>query len=81
MAKVNLTNKEKIDEIKMLQLKISLKEKPAIWRRFIVNDFLTFEELHNIIQIVMGWENYHLYEFEINGKKIQCDEEEGFNPA
>ncbi|WAW10383.1 plasmid pRiA4b ORF-3 family protein [Oxalobacter vibrioformis] len=49
--------------------KIELNEiTPAIWRRFFVPADLTLETLHTIIQIVMGWENYHLYEFVISGK-------------
>jgi len=62
--------------MKTFQFKIFLEEKSEIWRRFLVNDSLTFERLHLIIQIVMGWENYHLYEFNVNGMKIgRLDEE------
>ena len=50
--------------MKMLQLKIQLLEiEPKIWRRFIVADNITFHKLHEIIQVVMGWGNCHLYEF------------------
>lgn len=28
---------------------------------------ISFHKLHDIIQIVMGWENYHLYEFSAPG--------------
>lgn len=56
---------------KILQLKIYLEDiEPKIWRRFLVSDSWTFDELHRIIQEVMGWENYHLYEFDINRIKI-----------
>ena len=49
---------------KILQLKISLKEiEPEIWRRFLVSSEISFHQLHEIIQEVMGWENYHLYSF------------------
>jgi len=55
----------------ILQLKISLEGiKPKIWRRFLVSDFWTFDKLHGIIQIVMGWENYHLFEFRFRDIKI-----------
>lgn len=60
-----------------LQLKIFLEEKPEIWRRFIIPHNITFEKLHNLIQIVMGWENYHLHEFNINNLKI-IPPDEGF---
>jgi len=68
--------------MKTFQFKIFLKEKPEIWRRFLVNDSLTFEKLHLIIQIVMRWENYHLYEFNINGMKIgRLDEDDDYEIA
>jgi integrase/recombinase XerD len=50
------------------QLKITLLGiKPLIWRRFQVEDNITFSELHVIIQIVMDWENYHLHSFSCVG--------------
>ena len=46
------------------QFKVSLAGiQPLIWRRFQVYSDVTFRQLHNIVQIVMGWENYHLYQF------------------
>ncbi len=57
--------------IKILQLKIRLNGvRPAIWRRFLVEDSISFKKLHKILQVVMGWENYHLYEFEVENMKI-----------
>lgn len=48
----------------ILQLKISLKNaKPPIWRRILIEKEFSFEDLHNVIQDVMGWGNAHLYEF------------------
>jgi len=47
------------------QLKITLKRsKPPIWRRIQVNPGITFQQLHQIIQISMGWLDCHLHEFE-----------------
>lgn len=46
------------------QLKIALKgSRPPIWRRFQVASNDNLEDLHFILQIVMGWENAHLHEF------------------
>lgn len=51
----------------IIQLKITLQDsKPPIWRRLLVDKSITFKELHYIIQISMGWENSHLYQFETN---------------
>ena len=41
---------------------------PVIWRRFVVPASITLDRLHDVIQIVMGWTDSHLYEF-IIGKK------------
>lgn len=51
-------------------LKITLKDlEPAIWRRFLVPWYISLDRLHDVIQIVMGWEDYHLHEFTIGKKK------------
>jgi hypothetical protein len=62
----------------IVQLNISLHEsKPLIWRQILVHNNTTFFELHHIIQIVMGWKNYHMFEFNIEGYRIgEIDEEE-----
>lgn len=39
--------------------------RPQIWRRFKVPAGISFHTLHDIVQIVMGWENYHLYRFDV----------------
>ncbi|MCK4760970.1 MAG: plasmid pRiA4b ORF-3 family protein [Candidatus Aminicenantes bacterium] len=49
---------------------------PPIWRRFQVNSQLSFDEFHDIIQVVMGWENAHLYEFKIKDQCILMPETE-----
>ncbi|MBC3789245.1 plasmid pRiA4b ORF-3 family protein [Spirosoma utsteinense] len=55
----------------IIQLKITLRgTKPAIWRRVLVEKTITFEGLHEIIQIVMGWANSHLHEFTVQGIRI-----------
>ena len=55
----------------IIQLKITLQwTKPPIWRRVLVDKRTTFVELHEIIQIVMGWEDYHLYEFNVKQRRI-----------
>jgi hypothetical protein len=51
------------------QIKISLKDiRPEIWRRIQIDSKTTLYEMHHIIQIVMNWRNYHLYQFVINDK-------------
>lgn len=67
---------------KVYQFHVSLKHgKPKIWRRFLVAEDATLEKLHKIIQEVMGWEDYHLHEFEIGGIKFGIPDEEWENDA
>ena len=50
------------------QFKVMLNESnPLIWRRIQVPD-CTFGELHEVLQVVMGWEDCHLHQFVVNGK-------------
>jgi len=52
---------------KVCQIKITLNYiSPAIWRRIWVSEKTTLFELHEIIQIIFGWQDYHLHEFTIN---------------
>lgn len=60
---LNGENSEEIREQNLVepaiyQFKITLKGiRLPIWRRFLIDSRVTFEELHQIIQIVMGWED------------------------
>jgi hypothetical protein len=46
------------------RLRIALDEvKPLVWRRVEVPIDIRLDDLHLVIQSVMGWENDHLYEF------------------
>lgn len=57
--------------MKILQMKITLKDiKPPVWRRILVKEDITFYKLNTIIQYVMGWSGYHLYEFRIGDMVI-----------
>ncbi|CAN5822608.1 plasmid pRiA4b ORF-3 family protein [soil metagenome] len=60
----------------IIQLDISLhKSNPLIHRTVLVKKETSFFELHHIIQIVMGWQNYHLFEFNLDGYRIGVIEE------
>ncbi|MEW4568360.1 plasmid pRiA4b ORF-3 family protein [Tautonia sp. JC769] len=51
------------------QLKVTLRgSRPPIWRRIRVPD-CTLGELHEVIQVVMGWEDAHLHEFVVRGER------------
>lgn len=49
---------------KCLTLQISLQDiEPKVWRMVEVPSSLTLPELHDVIQTVMGWEDYHFHQF------------------
>ena len=51
------------------QLHVWLREiNPMIWRRLLVRSDSTIVDRHYTLQIAMGWESYHLYQFIIRGK-------------
>jgi hypothetical protein len=51
-------------------LKIKLAEiEPDIWRQFVVPADITLDRLHDVIQVVMGWTDSHLYEFLIGNRR------------
>ncbi|UOF89118.1 plasmid pRiA4b ORF-3 family protein [Fodinisporobacter ferrooxydans] len=53
------------------QFKVALEDiHPSIWRRFQVDSSITFHQLHKTLQIVMGWQEYHLYEFNFGSFSI-----------
>ncbi len=57
-------------------LKIQLLHiEPAIWRRFVVPGNITLDRLHDVIQIIMGWKDYHLFQFSIGKKRYTEDPE------
>lgn len=51
---------------KVYQLHVALKDvDPPIWRRIIISEDASLEDLHVAVQLSMGWENVHLHEFRI----------------
>ncbi|MCG8706878.1 plasmid pRiA4b ORF-3 family protein [Brenneria sp. 4F2] len=63
-------------DIKFYQLKVTLiGTTPSIWRQFVVPASITLDRLHDVLQIVMGWEDSHLHQF-IFGKKQFTEQQE-----
>jgi len=55
----------------LLQLKITLLDtQPPVWRRVLVPEDFSFEQLHRIVQAAMGWEDCHLHEFLVGEERI-----------
>lgn len=54
-------------DINIYQMKVTLEDiKPPIWRRVQVTSATSLYRLHKILQVVMGWDDYHLHEFIID---------------
>jgi hypothetical protein len=52
------------DQAFILQFRIWLKGvSPMVWRRVQVASTMTLCEFHGVLQVVMGWEGIHLYQF------------------
>jgi hypothetical protein len=52
----------------IFQIKVTLDNThPPVWRRIQVPGHTSLLKLHDILQIVMGWEDYHLHMFTIEG--------------
>lgn len=48
----------------LFQIKVSLSDiDPPIWRRLLVSSSTDLAELHQIIQLAMGWTDSHLHQF------------------
>ena len=62
----------KIKTIECVELEIILEgTEPVVWRKILVPVDITMERLHLAIQLSMGWLNYHLYNFVINGVRYE----------
>ena len=59
-------NISKIYQLKIFLIGIS----PMIWRRILIPDNSTIKDLHYILQILMGWDDYYLHQFIIRGKRF-----------
>jgi len=61
------------------QVKVTLVgAKPPVWRRLLVTDSTDLHRLHLVIQDAMGWQNSHLYQFEIDQTRYTEFFDDGF---
>jgi hypothetical protein len=52
------------------RIHVSLREiQPLIWRRIELSSKTTLKQFHRILQIAMGWEDYHLHEYIVGGRR------------
>lgn len=66
----------------LYRVHVSLREiEPAIWRRIEISSQTTLKQLHRILQIAMGWENYHLHEYIVDGRRYGTPEPDYDEPG
>jgi hypothetical protein len=63
--------------VSAMRLRLSLLDlTPTVWRRLLVPGQVTLSKLHVMIQAAMGWEDYHLHAFEIDGERYGASDPE-----
>jgi len=54
----------------IVRLKVTLRDiRPPVWRRLLVPGRMTLGDLHDAIQVAMGWDDAHLHAFDIAGRE------------
>ena len=52
----------------LYQIKVSLNGiRPPIWRRLLVPGSISLKELHDVLQVAVGWTDSHLHQFVVRG--------------
>ena len=53
------------------QIRVSLMGlEPPIWRRLLVPADMNLKQLHQVLQVAMGWEDYHMHDFRIGKQRF-----------
>jgi len=59
-----MASKHSAISAEIYQLKVTLLDtNPPIWRRLLVPADLTLAQLHDVLQVAMGWQECHMHEF------------------
>ena len=65
------------------QLKVTLSDaRPPIWRRILVQSSINLADLHEVLQVVMGWMDCHLHQFVVGNRTfgmLDDDFDDGFD--
>lgn len=66
---------------KAYQLRIEINgSNPVIWRSITIPEYLTFADLHEAIQTMFGWQDYHMYKFDLEKEKSTISAVADVNP-
>jgi hypothetical protein len=66
------------NSIEIYQLRVVLREtSPHIWRRFLMRSDSSIVDLHQTIQIALGWSGRQVFQFDVQGQRagvrLDCD--------
>ena len=78
-ASVN-TASDSFNEIATVRIELRHTD-PLIWRQVEVPTSITLRVLHDVIQAIMGWFDYHLWEFSIDRRKYGLAMDEDWRGA
>ena len=81
MSPAAKTASDSFNEIATVRIEL-VGSDPPIWREVEVPTSVTLKVLHDIVQIVMGWLDYHLWEFTIGTRRygLPMEEDWGTGP-
>jgi hypothetical protein len=73
---------ESFNEVATVRIELRYTD-PLIWRQVEVPTSITLKVLHDIIQVVMGWFDYHLWDFRIGKQRygLPMDDWGGAEPC
>ena len=67
-----MKRKPKASTTPIYRLRLELRYlEPVIWRELEVRADMSLNDLHRAIQVVMGWEDYHLWSFEAGERRFE----------
>lgn len=81
MTRTPKSTADDFNEIATIRIELRWTD-PVIWREVEVPTSLTLKRLHDVIQVVMGWCDYHLWEFTVAKRRygLSMDEDWGTEP-
>jgi hypothetical protein len=66
-------------DTRILTIKVTLDgSDPPVWRRFQISGSATLDDLHYVLQLVMGWTNSHLHEFRIGRRRFAAIDDDDY---
>jgi len=64
MTRKSTSPKARLSNAPLYQLKITLRHsEPKIWRRVVIRADMPLDQMHNVIQVAMGWRHSHMHQF------------------